>query len=156
MKEANRKTRTITITISEKLNKDIEKIFLETGLFSNFSDFVNTTVAVFIGKLNEHEHESNFDFTSLHILQNEEKLTVKRSLSINFYLDDRLQEMAYNSKLKKNVIIRICIYNFLNMFQNPNRPTFLPSTENNFQKMPKTAEQLEDFIIKTFEKIDRK
>ncbi len=157
MTEPNRKTKTITVTISEQLNKQIEKDALNNGEFSNFSDFIGTVVAEFVGKMYFIQQIPGFDYRVLNeYLENKEKISIKRSISINNHLDSQLHNLSYVTKLKKNVIIRICIYDYflkINQIQSP-LDLIDPNPEIIDPKrvdMPSSKDELETFIKRIIE-----
>lgn len=159
MTPINRK-KSKSITVSHFLISKIQ-IYISNGQFSTVTDFVNTAIAKFLGKielLNSIDNSTtdllNVYFESA-ITQVINDSTDKENFSISFnsYTNEELEKLTYIFNNNRSFVVRIAIYDFINSFNNrsPNQIKI-----SNSKTMPETPEELEKFIIKTFEKIDRK
>ncbi|WP_316559601.1 hypothetical protein [Methanimicrococcus stummii] len=99
--------------MSEKIDGEL----LQTSEFSNVSDVINVAAAEFVGQLSIYENDPFFDYSMIHQLIAETDSETKNiSVSLSFYLFNKLEHLSKMTKLKRSVIIRIALNEFFKRY----------------------------------------
>lgn len=146
-----------SISVSHILITKIN-ILIQDGEFATVSDVINTAVAEFLGKISIIRSIDNLDLVtifnffeeSINYVEND--LSDKESFSISFsnYINKELETLSIALDKNKSYIVRVAIYDFLFKFNDNHNSQRIQLPLYDF---PKSKEELEDFIIKTFEKM---
>ena len=151
MTETNRRKRKISITVSQRLVLKMDSL-IKNGKFASTSDIINISIAEILGKISMINQNSFFDFSSLEKIENNDDSKKENiSITVSEYLNDELEILSEVTKKPKSHLIRLSLIDFFKKYNTPRAEL------NTIQpEMPKTREELENFIIETIEKVDRK
>lgn len=154
MNQVNRKKRKLSITISQQLQSKINHL-IKIGKFASTSDAINIAVAEFIGKIETLENTSFLDNETISLIEKNDH-SKKENISISFseYINDELEIISELMDKPKSYIIRLALINFFEKYYQ--EPNIIHIDNNSNLTMPTTPQELEDFIFKTIQKIDRK
>ena len=150
-----------SITVSHLIVIKI-KTMIENGKFSTYSDAVSTAIIAFIGKISVLESTENVDpslldelfKTAINKEKNDRSKTEKISVSLNNYVIDEITTLTEATGKNRSFILRLAIYDFIHNFENPSPYAIKNPTIINLEDYPQTTKELENFIIKTIEKIN--
>jgi hypothetical protein len=168
----NNRIKTLTNNMAPNLSKDSKSIILTTAIFSKIesyiqnetfpttADILHTAIPEFFGKISVIENIENFDieyltayFSEAIELEKKDKSGSKKvTIAFNNYTLNELHSLTEATKLTRSYLTRIALLDFFIKLDNPHQTKKNPPTKNN---LPQTKEELEDFIIKTFKKIDQ-
>ena len=144
----------LTTAITSKID-----VYIKNGKFTTIPDILHTAIPEFLGKISLIENIENFNLNHLTIYFSEaielekkdksenEKVTV----AFNNYTLDELLSLSETTKTNRSYIIRIALFDFFIKLENPSQMNFPSITQNNY---PQTKNELENFIIETFKKIN--
>lgn len=116
MSQVNRKKMSISLSVSPSTLTKL-KTLEASGKFGSVSDIVYISICEFLGKIKVYEKESDFDYTMLTALAEEDDLPKgKISISLSVYIDEELKYLSKTVGKSKSYLIRIAIDDFVNSY----------------------------------------
>ncbi|WP_338099189.1 hypothetical protein [Methanolapillus africanus] len=109
---------------------------------------------MFLGKIILCENEDGFEHSMIMEFEpNDSSQKTQISVAFNFFVIDKLSEIAENIQKNKSYVVRIAVHDFINYCENNEETIRYPTQKKTDSEMPTTRMELKEIMREILEEI---